>query len=111
MYFNSLVEKETIIGKLRTEVDRLKFNTKLANAMLDAPASYNNINDVTNKRAFYSITNLKRTHSITIETQDKKKRSKENACVIVRSGSSSKGVGEGKNRRLVNLKLADILNK
>ena len=57
-YLDALIEKEMTIGKLKTEVHRLKFNTKLANAMLESPNSYTNINEVNAKRVLHSIGNL-----------------------------------------------------
>jgi len=45
-----LMEKEIIIEKLKTELNQLKLNNRLANSIIESPTHYTNINDVTAKR-------------------------------------------------------------
>ncbi len=45
-----LIEKEVMIEKLRSELDRLKLNNRLANSIVESPTNYANINEVNAKR-------------------------------------------------------------
>ena len=63
-----LMEKEVTIEKLKSDLDRLKLNNKIANNIVDSHESYNNINDVTAKRLSI-INNAKKPKKIPFATQ------------------------------------------
>ncbi len=54
-----LAEKQLVIERLRSELDRMKLNNRLANTIVESPSNYKSITDVNARRMMASAGSLK----------------------------------------------------